>query len=476
MSILRLNLTRLVKKNNIVIYGATIIFISLILIFLISNSAKPKNLNVLLITMDALRPDHLSCYGYKRNTSPNIDTLAKEGILFTQAISQSSWTPPSIYSILTSMYPHEHGVTDFGVSLKHNIQTLPEILKDNGYYVGLISGRGNLTEFHFSDLINNFDTFYPLSPDYISAEEISNNTIKWLRFNKEKKFFLWLFYLEPHTPYKPPLPYNKLYVNDEFMKEDDKYIPIADKSRERYDGFKVIPRIAAVKGMTNINYYISQYDGEIRFADEQIGRVLEELKKLKLFNNTLIIISSDHGEYMGEHDLYFVHGNHLHDAVIKVPLIFKCDTIFLKGKIINQQVASIDIMPTILDILCIKKSKLSGSSLLPFILKGKNDSSRAAFSEYLGSASKAKSTQISLRKAGWKLTYKLSDRKYELYNLNKDPGELINVTNIEKEKFKFMKEILDNHMKNQEWMKNTTLNQTLDEQSKEKLRSLGYVQ
>lgn len=425
---------------------------------------RPRNLNVILITIDALRPDHLSCYGYKRNTSPNIDKLAKEGVIFTQAVSQASLTPPSIFSILTSTYSNTHGVYDFGEIMNSALITLPEILKDNGYYLVLISGRGRLAEFRFPKLEEKFDIFYPSNINYITADEITKNAIEWLRLNKSKRFFLWLFYLDPHTPYKPPFPYNKEYVNDEFAKENNKYIPIADESRNQFDGYGVIPRITAIKDITDINYYISQYDGEIRFVDSQLGAVFTELKRLNLYDNTIIVITSDHGESMGEHDFYFVHGQNLFDELLKVSLIIRYRGIG-KNKRISRQVQSIDIMPTILDIIRIKIPKeVAGVSLLPLIKKGQYYA-KYAFSEKRGC--------VSIRTENWKLIYSVEENQYSLYNLKDDPEETNNLDDIEKSKFQFLKNELHKWMEKQS--KITTQKRVLDEATKEKLRSLGYV-
>lgn len=439
-----------------------IITISLIIYFL-----KPQSPNIILITIDALRPDHLSCYGYKRNTSPNIDKLTEEGVMFSQVISQGPWTPPSIFSIITSMYPNIHGVYDYGMPINANITNLFEILKmKECYYMGSINGRGELAEFNFSSLKEYFDTFYPSTNQYILANEVSQNAIEWLRSNKRKKFFLWLFYLDPHAPYRPPSPYDKLYLRDEFAKEYNKHVPISNKTVDLYDGYGVIPKIAAVKDITDINYYISQYDGEIRFVDEQIGKVLNELKVLNLYDNTLIIISSDHGESMGEHNYYFVHGHGLYDEWLRVPLIIRHKSL-PNNIIIDRQVQSIDIMPTILDIARKNVPEgLAGISLLPLIQKGKYPNIYA-FSEVEG--------EESIRTENWKLIYNRESNGYQLYNLKDDPGELRNLVDERRLEFQLLQNKLHNWL-NRTQPKAEKQKQILDEETRMKLRSLGYLQ
>lgn len=458
------------KKYKIIII-ILIFIISVSGIIYLKNAYTDFRPNILFINADALRADHLSCYGYKRNTSPNIDKLAKEGLMFTQAISQSSFTPSSIFSILTSVYPASHGVFNFGVTMNPDLVTLPEILKNRGYYLGLISGRGRLSEFHFPEVEKIFDIYYPPSnAEIIKADEVSRDAIKWLRANKKKKFFLWLYYLEPHTPYRPPPPYNKLFINNRVAKENNKYVPIDNESMNRFNGYKVIPKITAVKNITNINYYISQYDGEISFVDDQLGVVFAEMKRLNLYDNTIIIFTSDHGESMGEHDFYFVHGDNLYDELLKVPLIIRYKSIG-ENKVINTQVQSIDIMPTILDVIGIKMPKqIVGQSLLLLSKKGKYED-KYALSELVNGGSEMES----IRTGNWKLIYSAKQDRYELYNLEDDPGELKNLANTDKIQTEFLRRELHNWMKKAQ-SKIATQKKVLDETSQRKLQSLGYVQ
>ena len=243
-----------------------------------------------------------------------------------------------------------------------------------------------------------------------------------------------------------------------------------------YQSEGVIPLHIAERGITNVEYYIAQYDGGISFTDEQIGVLLEELEELGLDRKTIIILTADHGEAMGEHNVYFTHGGFLYNEFIKVPLIFKYSNILPTAKVINHQVGLIDIMPTLLDILGIQiKTEVSGISFLPMILKGKSHSSRIIFSELFTPVGEPKSTLKSLRIAGWKLIYNSSNEKYELYNLRADPQELNNLVEIKKEQFEFLKAKLE------EWMNRPRPNvipvsRKLAEEEKERLRSLGYLQ
>jgi len=427
---------------------------------------RPIRPNIILITIDALRPDHLGCYGYKMNTSPNIDKFSKEGVIFTQAISQGPATVYSLPSLMTSAYPGTIKVKKWGDYINESIFTLAQILKSNGFWTGCICAQ----DFFISllGLNRGFDT---LSTGVdLKAEQVTKKAILWIEKNKKKSFFLWLHYFDPHEPYRPPN-YIKIDTGHTHEENYDKQVPIL-KNRpvdtDVYGGLGGIPDYAIVDGRREQGYYVSLYDREIKYTDEQIGLLLDELKKLSLYNNALIIITADHGESLGEHNLYFTHGTFLYDVVVRVPLIIKYGKLFSNSQIINKQVRLLDIMPTILRILHIRLNwKIEGFNLLPLIFKENKTPELYAFSEY--------DEMQSIRTPEWKLIYHSRDKRYELYDLINDPKELSNLVVIEKKQFKFLKAKLES------WMHRLKPNikpssRPLDGTTKAKLKSLGYVQ
>jgi len=474
---------RKIKKKNLAIFLLVSVIIFLVILFNqsgknfdngvsfdgASEDYKCPDCNVILITIDALRPDHLGCYGYERNTSPNIDKLAKEGVLFTQAISQSSFTNPALPSLMTSMYPDVHGVRGWGDYINPLILTWAQFLNNNGFYTGAICAEDFFVA--ILGLEGGFDT---LSKGIdLTAENITREAVLWLEKNKDKKFFLWLHYFDPHEPYRPPT-HIKIEPENVRFKDDDKQVPILNErpsDPDIYGGLGGIAEYAVVEGMRDKGYYILLYDKEIKYVDEQIGILLKNLEELGLDKNTLIIITADHGEALGEHNLYFTHGMFLYDELLKVPLIM-VGGFLPKNEIIKAQVESIDILPTIMDILRINYNKrgIEGISLLPTLYsKNKNDKygESYAFSEF--------EDKKSIRSPEWKLIYTSNSEEYELYNLKEDPQELNNLADIEKDQFKLMKEKLE------EWVSRekeniSSLTKPLDEETKEKLRSLGYLQ
>jgi len=433
------------------------------------HSRRP---NIILITLDALRPDHLGCYGYKRNTSPNIDKIAKEGVIFTQAIAQSSHTAPSNASLITSTYPNIHGVKDWGYQFSPAIsKTLPMALKEHGYRTAFISDQLALPL--IKGFENGFDTFNTVNTftfgrivDRRQVIDITDWAIDWVEDNKRKRFFLWIYYIDPHGPYIPPYPYNKMFIGDQYYSTNKKILISEDGYSQSPIG--CIPRYLSYNNIAEADFYVSQYDGEIRHTDDQIGRLLQALKKQGLEKNTIIIVNSDHGEAMGEHNRYFCHANSLYDELIKIPLIIKWMDRISSGIKSNTQVSSIDIMPTILDVLGIAKYKfMQGHSLAPLLIGQKYTFPEFAYSEFW--------ERKSIRTQEWKLIYDSKNKRYELYNLKNDPAELNDISAVEQTQFKFLKQKLDGYMKNSIPQSKITV-PVLSQDEKERLKSVGYAQ
>lgn len=482
---------KIYKKYKIITIFSVLIGLSASL-FLFKEKETP-HINIVLITVDTLRPDHLGCYGYKRNTSPNIDKLAKEGVLFTQAISQGMNTFISIPSIITSTYPYMHGVLNCGDSISPLSKTFTEILKTKNYSTALISGYDLFAKIKGLDrgfdmfkckpsfqgvkkgfnkvkiIFGNFFRMKPKAQEYCviyDAREITRLADKWVTKSKNKAFFLWVHYFEVHGFYKQlPLENKKMFLLDDFYKKGNRVLA-SGNSNDVYTGFNRIPYYIYEEGITDSNYYIAQYDAAIRYVDEQIGILLEKLKKLNIYNNTIVIITADHGESLGEHNFYLDHAS-LYDDVIKIPLIVKLDGVSSKNLIISEQVQSIDIIPTLLDSLKIESpNKTQGMSLLQLISGKREQNSECAFTTSLGG--------VSIRTKDWKLIHDFKASEYELYNLSNDPGEVNNLVSVEKDRFEYLRQKLSKY--ELENFGNQKRKAVLDTETKEKLKSFGYIQ
>ncbi|MCM8784418.1 MAG: sulfatase [Candidatus Omnitrophica bacterium] len=445
--------------------------IVLFLLLLFGNTprirpSQPKRLNVILITVDSLRPDHLGCYGYKRNTSPNIDRLANEGVVFTQAIAQGPATIPSLPSLFYSNYFRSG---DWGKDLADvkevdiSFSNLAEILRTNGYFTVFICAHSVIPEIKaFQKGWDNLIKFKNRKPN---AKIVTQKAIEFIKRSGNQPFFVWIHYMDAHAPYIVPYKYKKLFIGDKFYLPP-KRVSIVNNKEGRGGIYKPL----VYKGITDLSYYIAQYDAAIKYIDDQIWLIIKELFRFGLENNTLIIITADHGEAFGEHGFFLVHSYALFDEFIKVPLIIKIPSVTLGGKIIDKQVQLVDIVPTILDILKIDNNyKMEGISLLPLIFTGEGYNREYAFS--------TAGIMSCIRTSGWKLIlYEDTQRgnSYFLFNLKKDKDELVNLMGFRNNQFEFLRQILDNCLKRVSF--DFIVGNSLDRGVKERLKSLGYVQ
>jgi len=387
---------------------------------------------VLLIDIDTLRADHLSCYGYKFNTSPNIDKLAREGILFSNAFAQGIPTTPAHTTIFTGLHSITHKIVSHGSDevLDSSIPLLPEILKDNDYRTAAVDNLFNIKPW-FAKGYEYYINPKSKSTHSIKAEEITYEAIRWLKEHYKENFFLFLHYWDPHSPYLPPEIYKDIFYrgkdpfdpNNKSMDEAKRQIPYPFFKKWHYD---------LLDNPTDADYIIAQYDGEIRYADDSIGELLEYLRTLGIEEDTTIIITSDHGENMTEHNFFFDHQG-LYEPTIHIPLIMKLGDRFTDRRI-EALVQHIDIMPTILDILNIKKNiRLEGKSLLPLIKGECNE----LYTEVVSTECTWRAS-IAIRTGEWKLIKTIDQGLYEkppeeLFNLKYDPREENNLYDKEKD-------------------------------------------
>jgi arylsulfatase A-like enzyme len=286
--------------------------------------------NVLVYMIDTLRLDKLGCYGYERNTSPNLDALASDGLVCTQLLPQSSWTRPSVGSLLTGVYPHVHGAQDRGDVLKPDIPHLADALEYGGYRtVGFMTNPNCLPFWGFG---KEFDRYVDANAHYwkrTNDSHVTDLAIDALDDVEGRPWFLYVHTMGPHGPYEPPAPYDTQFNPDDY---DNPEWKLARKER-RYR-----------------RETLAAYDGEIAFTDAQFGRLVDELKARGEYDNTLIIVVSDHGEEFWEHG-GMDHGHTLYEELVRVPFIVKLPGGAQAGGQRDHLVEMIDLAPTILDIL-----------------------------------------------------------------------------------------------------------------------------
>jgi arylsulfatase A-like enzyme len=455
----------------------------------IFRSENRDRANILFITVDTLRADHLGCYGYPRETSPSIDRLAERGILFERAVVQWPKTSPSFASIMTSTYGHENGVTDALQRLEDFNTTVAEILYDAGYNTVGITGNANVsTRFNFDQGFAwffepwDFKEVMKNKKTGCDATTLTNLAIDWLvDHGGEGNFFLWIHYIDPHSRYMPPPPYDSLFINDEYYDTNGRKMVLNEGLNEDIGG---VPRRAWIGEEDDWDYYISQYDGEIRYMDDEIRRLIDTVEMSDLWDDLLVILTADHGESLGEHNYYFEHGRLPYDPCAIVPLILSGGVISRSGVKIGEQVALLDLFPTILDYAGEKYTgNEKGLSLRPLIENRDTLGRPYVFME----SGYEKNYQRTIRNDQWKLIYIpeaatrniMTGNEFELYNLQSDPEEINNVIDKEQEVANFLKRDLFVWMAEANSSRVTLTNGakiSIDKATEEHLRAMGYIQ
>jgi arylsulfatase A-like enzyme len=289
--------------------------------------------NVILIVLDAVRAGNLGCYGHFRDTSPNIDRLASRGVLFEDAVTQAPWTKASFASFLTSRYPFQHGISDWTGVLPDSIETLAGVLGGDGYgtvcVVNMLAMAGRFK------VLKGFDTVSEAGRGDRGARRTTDDAIDLIDGYQEP-FFLLVHYFDPHAPYAPPIEYADL------VRRPSDPDPASVPAMEPGD-------LRGIPSSERIDRQLLLYDGCIRFADDNIGRLLAYLEEAGIRDRTIIIVTADHGEEFYEHGVSG-HGANVFDYAIRVPLIIDFPGEFEGGKRISRQVRLIDIFPTVLEL------------------------------------------------------------------------------------------------------------------------------
>jgi arylsulfatase len=436
--------------------------------------------NVLIVVIDALRPDHLGCYGYARPTSPTLDALAQRGVLFADAASPSTYTRAAVPSIFASVHPAAHGVFSQGKQvevLSDEYTTLAETLKARGYRTAAFMPNPSLHHsFNFVQGFDLYDDDFPIGQGpahevYETARKINGRFLRWLRADRNgpaKPFFAYLHYRDVHAPYVPPPPYDRMFAT-------------AGAGRLLTEGeYQSQPMdIRTPVRFRDLDSYISQYDGEIRYTDERIAELLATLKKDGLLDNTVLFVTADHGDAFLEHGAW-THGTDVYEELTRVPLLLVLPGEKHAGRRVEVPVQTIDLYPTILALLGAEPpAELQGKSLFDAI-EGRADPHRPVFSEARVPKNKRPSgwgQMVAVRADGWKLIYNRTKRRAELYHLAEDRAETHNLIAQEPDQARKLVRLLrafdQDNARRSHWRKGQ---EGLPEDVVEGLRSLGYVQ
>jgi arylsulfatase A-like enzyme len=452
------------KKQGLKIF-LVIVIVGLItagVLVLKNLRGKGMNFNIILISIDTLRADHLGCYNYHRDTSPCVDKFRKDGVLFRRCIAQSPSTLTSHASMLTSLIPSHHGAYyTRGQALPDNIKTMAELLKEKGYRTISFNDGGQIAP-QFG-LNQGFDKYESMSvnikAEHLNFKRVVTKTMKWLDQNLDEKFFLFLHTYETHHPYTPKKRQLKLFESN-YNGQLNWQVTVEMIERINNGEIKLTDE--------DKQHIINTYDAEIRSMDESFGLLIGYLKEKKLYDKTLIIFTSDHGEEFGEHGTWAMHSHTLFNDQLHVPLLIKLPVSKYALRKVDHLVKGIDILPTVMDLLGEKMSKdFEGSSLVP-LMKGIPPKKLI----FVISQRDMQQTYVSAYWSVMTRKWKLYDSK--LYDLLNDPGELKDIAGTHEDLKTSMQKYVLKYIrrKNEKFPLKKVV---LDDELREKLKSLGYL-
>ena len=441
--------TRMKTTNSIKIFMIILIIVlSIAGWYLYNNSGARRIKHIVLISMDTTRADALSCYGNVNKTTANIDALAAEGVLFENAVAPTPLTLPSHGTMLTGTTPLYHGIHDnICYQLDKSHVTLAEILKNKGFSTGAFIGSFMLdSQFgldqgfdHYNDDFENLQS--SLGINERRAGETSRLACEWIDDHCKENMFLFLHFYDPHMNYEPPEPFDSMFTNSSWT-------------------------------MTSVFKQFGLYMGEIAYTDHCIGQVIDKLKSLGIYDSTLIVVTADHGEMLGEHK-EITHGYFIYRPVVRVPLVFKLPGRSAPARIKNT-VGLVDIMPAICGLLGIElSSDVQGEDISPYLNRNDPvDLQRHIYSECLAPTKYKCNTLLALTSDRYKY---IQTTRPELYDLIKDPRESNNLADQQPQRARLLRGRLQQIVEqtvNPYGLDNTT---EFDEETIARLESLGYV-
>lgn len=455
--------------NRHQISAVTLLFGSLMGLLMVGcGDDRPRNL--LFVSLDTVRRDHLSLYGYERPTTPRLDSLAAQGVVFTHAFAQATNTAPSHASMFTGLYPHVHGVVQNGFPMSADgPPTLAEVLRRAGFRTGaFVSGYTLAAE--VSGLERGFETYDDqFDENKRNGAETLDRTLDWLQATSpDDRFFLFVHLFDAHGPYQPSSDYAGLFNSEKpgpRLRRIARYQRLFDAEGNRIE---------------TANEYVDRYDALIRYQDDLLTRLLEQID----LTDTVVVITADHGETLGERYHSMDHGGRVFDEQIRIPLIVVAPE--LAPTSVESAVETIDLVPTVLDLLGLQfpeDVEIEGRSLLP-IIAGDEDGRNLVYST-------AQATRWRYGDRGYLLdterqirTVRSNDFKLirypgqqedylELYALDKDPME---VDNVADQYPQIVERLLDELVSWEGgWKTGVEPSRELDPEIQRRLRSLGYL-
>ncbi len=416
-------------------------------------------LNLVVIDIDTLRADHLGLYGYTRDTSPNLDRLARRSTVFTQAVAQAPNTPPSQMALFTSLYFSVHGFTGNDDRLPASRTTLPELLKAQGFATwGFVDGGYLHAGFGFE---RGFDHF---EDEPLHIERILANVDRWLDGHSTQRFFLFVHCYDVHSPYAPPAPFDTYFEDTPYT---GKFTPTSENLND-------VGRWKQTLTPEDLRHVVALYDGGIRYTDSRVGCFLASLERRGLLDSTLLVVTSDHGEEFREH------GSMLHWQIWYVPNLHVPLLMLIPGRAaqrIDGPVELVDVLPTVLDLLGLPPHPdAMGHSLVPLIQGNAPPRERYAYAEPF-------TFDIPLRTIvtdRYQFFHDVKTGRDQLFDMRVDPLGTHDVAERERDVTARLRAALEErqqHVQEAKGAQRTTVEHVqADESTRRQLKALGYVQ
>ncbi|MBD3385658.1 sulfatase-like hydrolase/transferase [candidate division KSB1 bacterium] len=452
-----------------------------------AKAGPQKIKHIILLTIDTLRADFVSCYNSDFTRTPNIDSIAEEGIRFENAMATSPWTLPSFASLFTGLSPDVHMTTKINHRLPDSLETIAEVMQEKGYVTATVGLNKVLTD-HYGTL-QGFQQrcFFPKSSrgesyganllrhffkktfaEKATTTDLTDYTINWLKKHVDEDFFLWLHYYDPHLPYSPPKAFQptlKLEQNIGDVLDEEERISIRSGT--------LVPDAVEREWIRQL------YIGEIHYVDDNIGRLLATLDELGIYDDCLLVVLSDHGEEFWEHQ-GFAHGHTLYQELLHIPLIIKLPGALHAKNRVEQRVSLERVKPTLLDLCGIDyHPELHKSSLAPlWEEKTAKQEDEIIFATGMLFYEEQKSVLFDDFKY---IQYMISDKELA-YDLRADPFEERSVVEMRGEQTELAKKILQGHnqlargLRRQLGLGDESNIRTLDKETLEILKSIGYLQ
>ncbi len=456
--------------------------------------------NLLLITVDTLRADHLSTYGYPLPTSPTVDRLAREGVRFDRAVAQWPKTAPSFASLFTATYPRDNGIVRrVGMPLPRAFRMLAEELRGLGYTTHAVVANGAVaSDFHFDQGFDTYVESWKLEDrqgrDPNGAEAVNDLARAVIAgIDRGRPYFLWVHYLDPHFPYAPPPPWSGRFQGEDHYRSLGKLLVDPDKPAKQLGG---IGRDQVLGNSDELAFYVARYDAEIAYADAQLAELLAHLDGEGLMRRTLTVFTSDHGESLGEHAYYFDHGRFSFQTCLRVPLIFHYPGVLPAGVVDADPVELIHLAPTMLEAAGAPLDGgrwMQGRSLMPRMRGEEAPSERPpyAFSE-AGYATLDRWQKV-VQDRRYKLIYApyhpdrrwISGRRdawFALFDLEQDPAESVNLIDEQPAEVARLNDVLVAWLTREEFDALVEAGEPeeaegeMSEETRRQLKALGYLQ